>query len=756
MPEYSNFIAEGIVVHNCDFSDRSLLTEPGGFLDSHYKNRWAQISTRSLMRLKSSIKDVNRFVKGEVEEEIETFTKNLPPTPQGASDLDFVFGYEKSDGSHVPGLIEKDEKLLKYTLDRPDEWEIVKKNLGIARQTGRHASAFCISDIPVTDIVPIMKVKETENVTQYEAKEVEDAGLIKYDFLVIKCLNDIQLCMELVNKKHREETGETFIPDIERFYDKTGTLQYIWDLPEDPEVYKMLGDGGTETIFQLHTVSVLPYITAVKPSNITDLATITSLVRPGPLDFIDKVTGRNMAEEYVERRQGNSKGDIPVLDELIPETHSILTFQEQIKLISQELTGWDDEKAEDIRIAVGKKKLKMIAELKPQFLEAAKAKGRVDDETALKIWNMMETFGGYGFNKSHAVSYAIIAYACSYLKHHYPLEWWASVLSNAPEKEITEVLWPYIKNILSPPDINLSQEEMVIDYRGKTIRNKLSILRGMGAKLSDKITAGRPYKDVNDLVQKKIIGAAMTRKLIHIGVLDSLFDKDYSIMDKMQEFEDCLQEMLYRNKIKDKLEGDIDINLPLDKFMEISTKHIRTRRMRHVIKKGKIEEKYIFMNPIKDYILKKTMFPAMPLNLYDILKDKANSIAIQKSGNGYYCIDKRGIETRFVSGTVYDRIRKLPCQPRSTLSVGFCVAGYVIEAKEFSYKKGTKKALKINIDIDGILEEMVIWPDYDTGVLKYPDELKKGCVAFLFMYRKMGKEVYHTNIASVVVEDIIK
>jgi len=736
-----------------DLPSRDLLVAPDGFLNTYYKGKWSQLSTRTLMKLKSSVRDVNRFVKGKVEDEIEEFAKNLPPTPMGVSDQEFVFGYEDQDGNHIDGLIDKDEKLKTYTEARPEEWAIVSKTLGITRQNGRHACGFVISDKLISETIPTMSVAGVENVTQYEPKEVEDAGLLKYDFLTVKCLNDQELCLKLINEKFNNNTGSIGEPDTGHFWHK-GDQLYIWDLPEESEIFDMLGEGKTETVFQLHTTSVTPYVVAMAPRSVEDIAVVTSLVRPGPLEFIDEKTGRNMAQEYIERRHGRSKGEIGVLDELLPETFGVMVFQEQITRMTKELTGWDDEKAEDVRIAVGKKKMKMIEELKPQFIEASAKIGRTDAQTAAIIWGMIEKFGRYGFNKSHAVAYSMIAYACAYLKHHYPLEWWTAVLSNAPEKEITEVFWPYVRDILSPPDINLSKEEMVIDYKTRTIRNKLSILRGLGEKVANRITENRPYKDIYDFISKKPVGPAMTRKLIHVGVLDSLFEGDLNLMEKMQLFENAIEENIYRKKIHDKA-PDIEQNQPIEQFIEMAKIHPKTKRCKHEIKEGQIDSKYIFMNPIKDFILKKSIFPTMPMKLHDIIVEGCNNVRIINTESASYAIDPHAREVRILSGSGYQTFKDIPVQIDSKQTINFCLAGYVVEAKEFKYQNGNKSALKIILDVDGYLEEFVQWPDYDTGELIYPEKLKKNSVIFLFMYRRMGKEKYHTNIGNIVVEDIL-
>jgi DNA polymerase-3 subunit alpha len=431
-------------------------------------------------------------------------------------------------------------------------------------------------------------------------------------------------------------------------------------------------------------------------------------------------------------------------------------FQEQITKITKELAGWDDEKAEDVRIAVGKKKLRMIEELKPQFIKSSSDVGKVNAKTAETIWAMIEKFGRYGFNKSHAVAYSMVAYACAYLKYHYPLEWWAAVLSNAEEKEITEVLWPHVKNILSPPDINLSKEEMVIDYNSGTIRNKLSVLRGLGEKAANKITENRPYANINELVEKEVLGTALAEKLTHIGVLDSLFDSKMNLMEKMQAYKDAVEVWKYKKKIFEKSEGEIVLNQPLEKFIEVAKKHPKTRRCKHEIRKGVIDMKYAFMNPMKDYILKKSIFPTMPMVLHDIIKENSNNVKIIDTGTSVYAMSECGKETRMINGKTYQKIKELPVEQDSRQVITFCVAGYVVESKEFSYGPNReKKALKMNVDVDGHLEEFVIWPDYDTGILEYPENLKKNSVIFLFMHRKMGRERYHTNIDSVIVEEVL-
>jgi DNA polymerase III alpha subunit/intein/homing endonuclease len=374
---------------------RLLVGEDGnsGILYDTWGEKAAQISTRILLRLKSSIIDANRFVnKGEVEEEIEEFAKQIKPPPQGISDQDYVFGYVSEDGhgARVPGLLEISEDLQKYAIKRPREWEIVKRSLGVSRQNSRHASAFCISDIPIKEIVPTFTVGDTPNVTQYDAKMVEKAGLIKYDFLCVSSLQDIGDCLKAINKKN----GDDFTIGT---FKHNGQETYIWDLPSDIGTNKMIGSGKAETVFQINTNSMAPFIKRIKPKSIVDLATILALVRPGPMDFIDPITGRSMAEEYMWRREGRSKGEIEVLNQMIPDTYGILCFQEDLTLIAKKMAGFDPQKAETLRKHMCKKNMRPLEAMKPDFISGSLSNGysQHDVET---VWEMMVKFGQYGFS----------------------------------------------------------------------------------------------------------------------------------------------------------------------------------------------------------------------------------------------------------------------------------------------------------------------------------------------------------------------
>jgi DNA-directed DNA polymerase III PolC len=693
-----------------DLKNRELLVgEDGrsGYLYNRWGKKAAQISTKSLLRLKSSILDVNRYFNGEVSEEIKKISKSLPAAPQGVSDTNFVFGYEM-DGIHYPGLIEINDDLKKYIGQYPKEWEVVQKCLGLVRQTSKHASAFLIADTAIENIVPMVS---EENNTQYDAKSAEAAKLIKYDFLVVSQLEDIDLAIKLINEKngHSSEYG---------IFEHNGKKHYIWDLPEDQAVFRSVWSGDTETIFQLHTNAMSPFVKKILPKNIDDISTILALVRPGPLDFIDENTGRNMAEEYIERRFSRSSANIKIMEDLLPETYGIQVYQEQTTKVALEIGKMDPIDAENLRRHFSKKDKEKAMGMKPLFMKGAIE--TVGLETAETIWSQMETSSRYSFNKSHSVSYAYITYACMFLKHYYPLEWWTAVLSNATEEEVSKKLFRFVRDKLSPPDINISDDNrMKIDYANNTIRAKLTILKGLGEKTAASLISKRPYASLADFIEKDVCSHGLAEKLIHVGVLDSLFETGLSLNQKMQLYWDAVALVEYNQKIK---EG---------KKATLSKKPINT--------------KYLGLHPIKDFSMKKAILPTLPLNLSSLISKYSTKLFNEGGRSIPFFSDSRGSPVKFLNGEQTVRLEEIDNE--SELS--FCFAGYILDLEERAYAKNTKKMLKITIDCDGYIFDRVMWPDYNTGKLIYPNDLEKGSVAILFCKKRPKKE---SSISDIIVE----
>lgn len=700
-----------------DLEDRTLLVgEDGhsGYLYGRYGDKAAQISTRTTIRLKSAIKDTNRYFKGKVEDSIEVLTKGLPAPPQGVSDLNFVFGFQDDEGNHVDGLIEQSEELQKYAKDRPEEWDIVSKAMGLTRAYSSHASAFVLSDIPIKDVLPTKQ----GNITQYEAKEVEAAKLIKYDFLVVKQLKDIRVCLDLINRKNGK--GQTV-----GYFSHGDKTEYVWRLPQLAEVFKSIWSGSTETCFQINTRSMTPFVIEMLPQNMMDIATLLALVRPGPMDFINPDTGRNMVEEYMLLRKGEIKPDIQELADLLPETYGIIVFQEQLNKIARDLAGFPGPKAEKLRANMAKKRMVELMNMKPEFIEGAKLK--VSAEKAEQIWDRMVTFGRYGFSVIHAVEYAHITFACMFLKHFYPLEWWAAILTNATEQEISGKFWPYVKELVASPDINLSTDEMVVDYANNKIRAKLGVIRGMAEATISPIVENRPYKDIQDFVDKEVAGPALSHKLIHVGVLDSLFPPKTEMIEKLRLHSQAVENKIFRDK---KAKADA------------AGKKIRALQP----KEGTVPEGYAGLHPIVDAAMKKSVLPSMPISTFDL---GANFSKVKVEGLRPAVRGMRGHATPLING---DQLQRLDDVPGDSVNEDIYVAAtaYIVKSEEFAYSKNTKRALKMIIDVDGYVSEKVLWPDYESGQLEYSPSLKKGAIATIFFRKRVGKK--DMAIQGIVVE----
>jgi DNA-directed DNA polymerase III PolC len=704
-----------------DFGSRSLLVgEDGksGYLYGHWGNKAAQISTRHTIRLKSAVKDVNRYLNGKVENEIEAFSKALPDPPQGVPDADFIFGYEDDEGVKHEGLIENDEALQKYIEKKPKEWDIVKKSLGITRAFSQHASAFVISDIPVSDVMPI----KDGHITQYEAKAVEKAKLLKYDFLVVSNVLDIETCLKLINKKNNED-------NTIGYFTHEGKKLYIWDLPEDLDVFKSVWGGDTEAIFQINTKAMTPFVQEMLPQTKEDLAVVIALVRPGTMDYIFENTGRSAAEEYIARRKGESQGDIPELLEIIPETYGLIVYQEQSTKIAKELGGMSPADAEKLRRLFSKKLKKEAGNMKPVFMKTAIPK--IGEEKANKIWDMMETSSRYSFNKSHGYSYGLITYACMFLKYHYPLEYWAAILTNATQQEITGKFWPYVKDMVSPPDINLSSDTMVVDYANEKIRSKLGVIHGIDEATTGPIVANRPYKDVQDFVNKEVCGPSLAHKLIHVGVLDSLFPPKTNLLEKLKLYQNAVESKKFHDKIKK---------------AEESGKKVRATQQ----KEGVIPEEYVNLHPMRDAAMRKSVLPSLPIDLNGL--GKRYSKILKPDPYRAIVTNSRGYDTMLING---ERLKRLDDMEGELVQKDVYVAAtcYVIKAKEFAYpkKNPTKRALKVVVDADGFtISEKVLWPDFDSGTLIYPPECKKGAICTVFFRKRAGRK--DMSITEIVVE----
>lgn len=380
-----------------------------GWLQERFPGHFAQISTVNTLRLKNSIRDVARFLLGSVPYDIEEICKKLPVPPQGVSDEKFLLGYDNDEG-HVPGIVDTNSTIQEYINKYPNHWEIVKKCLSLWRSKGRHAAGYVISNEPIAEFIPVTEVGGVK-VLDFTGPEVESVGGIKYDFLVVNAVNDVQSCIQLIQKRHmggqlkEQKINGVLVPGLRIIPDKNGNVHDIWELPQDPEVFKDIDDGKVETVFQLDSASARQWLQYFKGiiHGISDMAIFTALDRPGPLDYMvqdpDNPSQQiNMLVEYSRRAKGKAGSEeiVKELDTLCPETKGIMIYQESLMKVYQYFTGCTLAEAEEFRGNVGKKKKDKIEKAYKLFMERAVSK--VSADSAQRVWDSIITFSKYGFN----------------------------------------------------------------------------------------------------------------------------------------------------------------------------------------------------------------------------------------------------------------------------------------------------------------------------------------------------------------------
>jgi DNA polymerase III alpha subunit len=508
------------------------------------------------------------------------------------------------------------------------------------------------------------------------------------DFLVVKSLKDIQLAIKLIQEKESFNYKDN-IPKYRQIPYK-GEGYDVWDLPQLDEIYDDICSGKTETVFQFNTHSAMTGLrnfNYINPktnnkliNSIFDASVFTALDRPGPLKFFVEINGNkhNMLVEYARRCRGETPAETPeIFNEMLPETHGILVFQEQLMKMYQTLTGCTLEEAESFRSDMGKKKKEKILKLYPAYLERASKK--VGEIRAIEAWKAMETFAGYSFNLSHSSAYCAITYTCTYIKHFYPLEWWCAVLTHADRNKISEEHWRYCHNFVNLPDIKMSKDYFYIN--GDRIQAPLGLIEGIGENAQKQIAMYSPYRDIQDFCEKikqfkednrkengKLGHSAVNRKVIYSlitsGVCDSLFPENSSILDKLELFETEFK----------KVNGG---------------------------KAQKVSEKYN-MNPFEVYSIRKKILPVYS----DDLRKLVDNTKLVKVSNGYLYSYKND-NLSVISGEELERLDliKLPIGELKA-----AIVGYIIKQRPFKFANNTKEACEFHIDCNGVYFKFVMWP----------------------------------------------
>jgi DNA polymerase-3 subunit alpha len=470
----------------------------------------AQIGTFGTMSAKAVVKDVGR-VMGIPYADVDRVTK-LIPSFRGK-----VFSIDKA--------LESVAELKKLIEDSPalkEMIELAKPLEDMVRHSSTHAAGIVIANEPLADHIPLCKGSRNEIVTQFDMNSIEELGFVKFDFLGLKTLTVINKALELIRENHGN--GEEFKLDINK-------------IPlDDPQVYALLSSGRTRGIFQIESSGMKELMINLEPSGFEDIIAVLALYRPGPLDS-------GMVDEYIERKHGKRKTQYPLpeLEDILRDTYGLFVYQEQIMSIASVVADYSLGEADLLRRAMGKKKPEEMKAQRDRFLEGAKRKG-IKDKKAKEIFDAMEKFAEYSFNKSHSAAYALITYQTAYLKTHYPAEFMAALMSveaSNTDKVISSITECKQMGIpVLAPDVNESLAGFTAS--NGTIRFGLSAIKNVGEGTVEAIIKARREKGNFDSiysfcghVEARKLNRRTFESLIKSGAFDSLSVSRAALMESL-------------------------------------------------------------------------------------------------------------------------------------------------------------------------------------------------------------------------------
>jgi DNA polymerase-3 subunit alpha len=416
----------------------------------------AQIITFGTMKAKAVVRDVGRALDMPFAD-VDRIAKQIPPA------LDMTLDKALAENPILKKMAADDPK-VKEVID------IGRRLEGMSRHASVHAAGVVIAPGPITDYAPLYKGARDEITTQWNMKEVERVGLLKMDFLGLSTLTLIQDCLSEIKRT------EGVVLDIDAV-----------DL-DDPATYKVFGEGAAHGIFQFESSGMRELLRKAKPERLDDLIALNALYRPGPLKS-------GMVDDWVERKQGKRevKYDLPALEPVLADTYGVIAYQEQVMRIAQVVAGFSLGQADVLRKAMGKKDPKVMAKQRESFMDGARAL-KVNEKKAAKIFELMEYFAGYGFNKSHSTAYAYLAYQTAYLKANYPWHFAAALLTI--ESQNSDKLAIYLaecreRNVpLLAPDVNTSLWHFSVE-KGRGVRFGLGAIKGLGEGAVQALVAAR-------------------------------------------------------------------------------------------------------------------------------------------------------------------------------------------------------------------------------------------------------------------------
>ena len=465
--------------------------------EKYGREQVAQIITFNTLGARAAIKDVGRVLEIPYAD-VDKLTKLVP----GVLNISLEDAIKQEPGFAEARKDPRIDEVLKVAL----------RLEGLSRNCSVHAAGVVISPQPLKELVPLYKTNRDEIVTQFDMNGLEKLSLLKMDFLGLTTLTLIEDALRLIKKRH----GVELVPE---------------DLPlDDAATYEIFCKGFTSGVFQFESQGMRDILLRYKPSRLEDLTALNALYRPGPIQG-------GMVDDFIERKWGRRavQYDLPELKELLEETYGVIVYQEQVMQISNRLAGYSLGEADLLRRAMGKKKAEAMAKEREHFVQGAVARG-FPQRKVEKIFDLMEQFAGYGFNKSHSAAYAFLAFVTAYLKAHYPVDFMAALLTS--ETGNTAKVVKYINECramgitILPPDVNHSEWNFTPDAQapgGTGIRFGLGAVKNLGQSAVEAIGRAREqlgrFRTIHQFAETVDLGAVnrrMIESLIRAGAMDSL------------------------------------------------------------------------------------------------------------------------------------------------------------------------------------------------------------------------------------------
>ncbi|MCM2283046.1 MAG: DNA polymerase III subunit alpha, partial [Bdellovibrionaceae bacterium] len=599
------------------------------------RDQVSQIITYGKLQARAAIRDVGR-VLGMTFQEVDVISKLMP---------------EKL-GITIKEAIEMEPRLQEQMDLNPQIatlMELAQKIEGLVRHAGIHAAGVVIASEPLVNIAPLYKGADGENVVQYDMKWAEKIGLIKFDFLGLKTLTHIQYALDQLERNR----GKKILPN---------------EIPlSDQGIYEIMSKGDTAGIFQFEGDGITDAVKKIKPKSFEDITAINALYRPGPMDMIP---------EYTRRMHGETKVEylFPELEEILKETYGIIIYQEQVMAIASKIANYSLGEADMLRRAMGKKIASEMEKQKERFLHGAKENGH-DLKKAEELFNLMQEFANYGFNKSHAAAYCVVAAQTAWLKNYYPVEFFAGLLTT--ELSNTDNVVKYTKDarnrgiVVEPPHVSHSEYRFTVE--GEKLYFGLGAIKGVGESAIEAILEarrqlpGQKFESLEqffEMVDFKRVNKKVIECLIKAGAFDNFGYHRAQLMNGYDKFLDAAESVK-----KDKAAGQGNLFALMDEE-ELSQEAVR----------------------IEDY-------PPWT---------RAARLAYEKEVLGFYLSDHPlaglGNLVKVWTTCTIDGLNGHEPKKRVVL------AGLVVSLREIITKKGTRMAFAQLEDLTGTVE-LVVFPD---------------------------------------------